>query len=1059
MKGRAPAGRGLTELDEWRVALLETVLPWAGTSLISIPFLVAAFGGVSTTMPYWQVVLVGLLLIAGSRLARHSPRLVSFAFAAVLFGLVAERALDVGWAPGVVAGVVTLEIYVGLLLGRAAPYLLIVAVAAVFVAGGVLMSEARPAADFPPVLELTRWENWLRVALVLASLTAAAGMGLSRFGRSLELTEKRLATTVATLRAELERLARTREHRNKRERVLRDAQKLQTVAHLGHGFAHVFNNVLTALRSALEEARNAASESEVTRAAQTVREVVAGAALRSRDLLTLARPAGEIVGELELEHTLATLAPKLRERLRDNVSLEVDAQHACRVAISERGLEQILMNLVLNAEQAMPQGGRIEISARAESLQHAHHGAFTTLPAGEYLLLRVTDDGPGMTEDAVEHAFDPFFTTRRRDQHDGLGLTLVYDMVRRIGGAAEVEQVPRGASIAVRLPLAGAAPGGREDAEPVEESLRTAPPWKTDALRGVSRVGVVGILLAVAAVEIQRLTKSHVVYSHLLAGLPLAIALGWVAWSRTRSYAARLGVFLGATLGAGLFMAGSVGFMQAAGTVVTCLAVLLAFTLGRVGLGVSVLALMIAGYALAGWLHASGTVVGAVQTCSLAYPANWFRVAVSLSASSLMSAAAVLHVLGAARKRVDALAATEMELNRARDRQRAEADELVDLLAMAERARRIEALGRLTGMTAHDLNNSLHALNGWAEVLSEPTSRLHGPEQTTAFQEMDCAIEYAEALVSRLELGTAIPSATVSLDLGAAALRAQGMLKALLRHTQRLRVETAPDCTVLMDEACFRRILLNLVGNARDAMSAEGECIVRVARSEQHVEVLVEDDGAGMDEATRARLFEAFFTTKGERGTGLGLHSVAAIVEAVSGCIDVDSKLGKGTCFCLRMPHAPSNDQRVKPKGDSIPPSALGHLLLAEDEPHVRLLLARSLERAGFSVVVACDGDEALARIKSLSRVDALCTDAVMPGAKTTDLLRAFAERFPGRPALLMSGYLPENLEQLLLGEPVVTFLHKPFSGAQLVEAIKACLVAPHARLSEDAPIAMRTYH
>jgi len=199
----------------------------------------------------------------------------------------------------------------------------------------------------------------------------------------------------------------------------------------------------------------------------------------------------------------------------------------------------------------------------------------------------------------------------------------------------------------------------------------------------------------------------------------------------------------------------------------------------------------------------------------------------------------------------------------------------------------------------------------------------------------------------------------------------------------------------------------------------------------------VTDTGAGMSPEARARLFEPFFTTKAGQGTGLGLHSVAELVRVSGGELEVDSEPDQGASFTIRWPlSAPPGEREPELRTVSSGHHS-GRVLLAEDEPFVRRMLARGLRAAGYDVVEASDGDDGARLLRSEGPFDVLCTDAVMPGRPTAELIRDFGDAHPGRPVLLMSGYLPEQLSAHVASRENVVVLRKPFSHGFVVRELE----------------------
>jgi hypothetical protein len=220
-----------------------------------------------------------------------------------------------------------------------------------------------------------------------------------------------------------------------------------------------------------------------------------------------------------------------------------------------------------------------------------------------------------------------------------------------------------------------------------------------------------------------------------------------------------------------------------------------------------------------------------------------------------------------------------------------------------------------------------------------------------------------------------------------------------------------------LDGGAFEMILMNLVLNARDAMTGGGILRIRAAgvtiASEDAglrglrapgtcLRLEVEDTGHGMDDATQARIFEPFFTTKGSGGTGLGLPAVYGAVRQAGGCIEVRSRPGQGACFTILLPEADGRRETMASAPEQVR-GAERLVLVVEDEDAVRLLAARALTASGFKVVAACDAEEALRRLeREHLRPELLLTDVVMPGRSGLELALRARRHLPDLPVLLM---------------------------------------------------------
>ena len=254
-------------------------------------------------------------------------------------------------------------------------------------------------------------------------------------------------------------------------------------------------------------------------------------------------------------------------------------------------------------------------------------------------------------------------------------------------------------------------------------------------------------------------------------------------------------------------------------------------------------------------------------------------------------------------------------------------------------------------------------------------------------------------------------------------------------------------------------MLLNLAVNARDAMPDGGTLTIETHEvdidggyAQEHVDaqpgayvlLAVSDTGTGMDAATRARVFEPFFTTKEKgKGTGLGLATVYGIVRQHGGHISLYSEIGRGTTFKVYLPRAQAS---AEPERRRSPVEARGGtetILLVEDEAPVRDFVASALKRAGYQVLAAADGDEAL-RLEATSheQIDLLLSDGMMSGIRVPEMVAEFRKRRPDTRVLLMSGYAQEAFIRQGLMVAGGAFLQKPFTAAGLVAKVREVLDA-----------------
>lgn len=267
---------------------------------------------------------------------------------------------------------------------------------------------------------------------------------------------------------------------------------------------------------------------------------------------------------------------------------------------------------------------------------------------------------------------------------------------------------------------------------------------------------------------------------------------------------------------------------------------------------------------------------------------------------------------------------------------------------------------------------------------------------------------------------------------------------------------TSQGMWIEIDPIQLEQIIVNLVVNARDAMPDGGDLTIAANVSELNQESLggwdaepgpficleVRDTGQGMSEEIRGRIFEPFFTTKDAgKGTGLGLSTVYGIVKQNDGVILVDSSLGIGTCFRVFLPAQKEPARRKPEKSVGEFERGTGRVLVVEDEEIVRSLARRLLQKQGYEVVEAINGNEAwqLCETQNFS-FDLVLTDVVMPGMSGPRLIDKLRASRPDIKVIYMSGYVDEELEQDALGQPHTCFIQKPFSVGALLDLIQNLL-------------------
>jgi CheY-like chemotaxis protein len=252
----------------------------------------------------------------------------------------------------------------------------------------------------------------------------------------------------------------------------------------------------------------------------------------------------------------------------------------------------------------------------------------------------------------------------------------------------------------------------------------------------------------------------------------------------------------------------------------------------------------------------------------------------------------------------------------------------------------------------------------------------------------------------------------------------------------------------------MEQVLMNLAGNARDAMPLGGmleiECGIlpepmqRPGFEPLRVLLEVRDTGIGMDEVTKARMFEPFFTSKEQgKGTGLGLSTVYGLVSQAGGDIDVESELGQGSRFRIYLPLVSGSAEEFSGSRDDSAPVGLETVLLVEDEPGVRTLAETVLKKLGYKVMVADCGEKALEIWHEKNgSIDVLLTDVIMPQMSGGDLAHQLRQMNPRLKVLFMSGYTDDMLASYGIMAGETQLLQKPFTADALGRKLRGVLDA-----------------
>jgi PAS domain S-box-containing protein len=378
--------------------------------------------------------------------------------------------------------------------------------------------------------------------------------------------------------------------------------------------------------------------------------------------------------------------------------------------------------------------------------------------------------------------------------------------------------------------------------------------------------------------------------------------------------------------------------------------------------------------------------------------------------------------------------------------------DITERVAMEENmrhAQKMEAIGRLAGGIAHDFNNLLSVINANARLLRADLPA-DSPLREIVGDVEEAGKHAAQLTRQLLTFSRKEPLSTQAMDLNAAVTSVTPMLRRLLGETVTVNARLCPTPLMLeADRNQFEQLLINLCINARDAMPKGGSVTIttqalppRPNAPKHWLLMRVEDTGVGMDDAVKEHLFEPFFTTKGpDRGTGLGLAVVYGIVQQHHGHIWADSHPGRGTVMNVELPYDPAMAAASfgTPKSGTL---ARGRetILVVEDEEMVRRLLRRTLERQGFTVLEAFNGEAGLAVVtQQADNIHLVVTDMVMPVMGGAALVRALQEHHPHLGIIALSGYsVADELRELKTRG--VPFLEKPINVGLLLGLIREIL-------------------
>ena len=373
-------------------------------------------------------------------------------------------------------------------------------------------------------------------------------------------------------------------------------------------------------------------------------------------------------------------------------------------------------------------------------------------------------------------------------------------------------------------------------------------------------------------------------------------------------------------------------------------------------------------------------------------------------------------------------------------------------------SQRLEGLGRLAGGVAHEFNNLLTVMLGYGRLALDGMDE--NSDDALDMQEVITAARRGQRLVEQLLFYSRNPQSEPEiispLELVQNALP---MLNKFLKYNVKLEKSfTALHGVIKVDRLLMEQVLVNLVNNSVYAMKEGGTLTLAVYpvdinqssgldlndddhdQKNSHVCIEVRDEGIGMDEDERFAALEAFYTTKEEEGTGLGLFMVREAVEQHGGIFKMDSAKGKGTTAKIILPLKAERKKAIT--GDIKKPVQAGKekILLVEDEEMVREFALRALSRAGYSIVVAKDAESAKREFTETEGFSMLLTDVVLPGQSGYELAQEIWKKNPSFKVLLMSGYSAQTMNRLGIDVSDINLLKKPFTLRSLLERVRKTL-------------------
>lgn len=388
----------------------------------------------------------------------------------------------------------------------------------------------------------------------------------------------------------------------------------------------------------------------------------------------------------------------------------------------------------------------------------------------------------------------------------------------------------------------------------------------------------------------------------------------------------------------------------------------------------------------------------------------------------------------------------------------ADTTEAKSLRAQLLQAQKLEAVGTLAGGVAHDFNNLLTVILGFADLLLSDKPRDH-PDYGDIEKLSQAAASGADLVRRLLTFTRKMESSPVPMSLNKQIRDLKPLFARAIPKMIDIQLNLSDDLAEIhADPSQMEQVLMNLVVNVRDAMPTGGDLLIQTrnialdqeycrmrldCKSGDYVLLSVSDTGRGMDQETLNRIFEPFFTTKqpGE-GTGLGLSTVYGIVKQHKGSVECHSELGRGTTFNIYLPAMEEQVASTEKRPEEVKPAGgTEAILVVEDEESIRDLGIRILGRAGYSILTASDGREALEVYRDLGKsISLVLLDLVMPGMGGKQCLEELLEIDRNVKVVVASGYAHDVERQEVMELGAKAFVTKPFTSGELLKTVRAVL-------------------